>query len=165
MTGSLTPVFAVLLIQCLDLPLDSLLLVVVFLRGEERGDGWPCHTTCEIWVLWPEVKPMPLAVEAQSLNHWTFSEPGKPLIRNLDPLPTLSLIPLSFLSIDWKILILPLLKSHQQILWIQIWTLANFRDSEVWNLQSFFFFNINPDLEIIFEEGNPKRALCWTSFV
>ena len=81
-----------------------------------------------------------------SLNHWTFSEPGKPLIQHLDLLPTLSLIPPSFLSIDWKILILPLLNSHQQIFWIQIWTLANFRDSEIWNLQKEGFLKINPDL-------------------
>ena len=63
--GSLAPVFPLLLIRCLDLWLDSVLLVVVFFGGE-RGGGWPCHTACEIWVLLPGIKPMPLAVEAQS---------------------------------------------------------------------------------------------------
>ena len=92
-----------------------------------------------------------------SLNHWTFSEPGRPLIQHLDLLPTLSLIPPSFLSIQWKILILPLLNSHQQIFWIQIWTLANFRDSEVWNLQKEGFLKYKSRSWNNIWGGKPKK--------
>ena len=32
------------------------------------------HSGCRILVLQPETEPVPLAVEAQSLNHWTTRE-------------------------------------------------------------------------------------------
>ena len=35
---------------------------------------WPCHTTCGVLVSQPGIEPMPPAVEAQSLNHWTARE-------------------------------------------------------------------------------------------
>ena len=35
---------------------------------------WPCHTACGIPVPRPGIKPVPPAVEAQSLNHWTTKE-------------------------------------------------------------------------------------------
>ena len=35
---------------------------------------WPCHAACRILVPWPGIEPMPPAVEAQSLNHWTARE-------------------------------------------------------------------------------------------
>ena len=35
---------------------------------------WPCHTTYGILVPWPGIKPLPPAVEAWSLNHWTTRE-------------------------------------------------------------------------------------------
>ena len=31
-------------------------------------------TTCGILVSWPEIEPTPLALEAQSLNHWAARE-------------------------------------------------------------------------------------------
>ena len=33
-----------------------------------------CHRACRILVPQPGIKPMPSAVEAQSLNHWTIRE-------------------------------------------------------------------------------------------
>ena len=30
-----------------------------------------CHMACRILVPWPEIKPVPPAVEVQSCNHWT----------------------------------------------------------------------------------------------
>ena len=35
---------------------------------------WPCPVSCRISVPWPGIEPMPPAVEAQSLNHWTARE-------------------------------------------------------------------------------------------
>ena len=35
---------------------------------------WPCHVACGILVLQPGIEPKPLAVEAQSLNHWTSKD-------------------------------------------------------------------------------------------
>ena len=35
---------------------------------------WPCHTACRILVPRPGTEPVPPAVEAQSLNHWTTRE-------------------------------------------------------------------------------------------
>ena len=35
---------------------------------------WSCSSTCGILVPYPGMEPMPLALEAQSLNHWP---PGK----------------------------------------------------------------------------------------
>jgi len=35
---------------------------------------WPWHGACEILVPWPRIEPMPPAVEARSLNHWTSRE-------------------------------------------------------------------------------------------
>ena len=35
---------------------------------------WPCPMACRILVLWPRIEPMPPAVEARSLNHWTSRE-------------------------------------------------------------------------------------------
>ena len=35
---------------------------------------WPCWEACEVLVPWPPIEPMPLGVEAQSLNHWTSQE-------------------------------------------------------------------------------------------
>ena len=35
---------------------------------------WPYHATCRILVPPPGTKPMPTAVEVQSLNHWTTKE-------------------------------------------------------------------------------------------
>ena len=38
---------------------------------------WSCFTACGISVPWPGIEPVPPAVEAQSLNHWTTREvPG-----------------------------------------------------------------------------------------
>ena len=42
-------------------------LVVVFFL-------WPCCEACGILIPQLVVKPMPSAVEAQSLNHWTTRE-------------------------------------------------------------------------------------------
>ena len=40
---------------------------------------WPHHVSCGILVPWPGIKPTPLAMKAQSLNHWTTGEfPGMP---------------------------------------------------------------------------------------
>ena len=36
--------------------------------------SWPCHTTCGILVPQPGIKPMSLALEAQSLNHSIVQE-------------------------------------------------------------------------------------------
>ena len=33
--------------------------------------SWPCLTACGILVLWAGTEPVPLALEAWSLNHWT----------------------------------------------------------------------------------------------
>ena len=35
---------------------------------------WLCHAVCGILVSWPEIEPVPLALEAQILNHWTARE-------------------------------------------------------------------------------------------
>ena len=35
---------------------------------------WLYHTACRILVPQPGIEPLPLAVEAQSLNHWTARE-------------------------------------------------------------------------------------------
>ena len=35
---------------------------------------WPHHTACGILVPRPGIEPVPLAVEAQSPNHWTARE-------------------------------------------------------------------------------------------
>ena len=35
---------------------------------------WSCHAACGILVPWPGIKPVPHAVEEQSLNHWTTRE-------------------------------------------------------------------------------------------
>ena len=35
---------------------------------------WPRHAACGILVPWPGIKPVPPALEAQSLNHWTARE-------------------------------------------------------------------------------------------
>ena len=35
---------------------------------------WPCHVTFGILVPQPGIEPVPPAVEAQSLNHWTARE-------------------------------------------------------------------------------------------
>ena len=35
---------------------------------------WPCHTACRILVPQPGIKPVPLAVEAQSPNYWITRE-------------------------------------------------------------------------------------------
>ena len=35
---------------------------------------WSCREACEILVLRPGIEPVPLAVEAQSPNHWTARE-------------------------------------------------------------------------------------------
>ena len=35
---------------------------------------WPHFTACGILAPWPEIKPIPPALEAQSLNHWTARE-------------------------------------------------------------------------------------------
>ena len=32
---------------------------------------WPCGVACWILVSWPEIEPLPIALEAQSLNHFT----------------------------------------------------------------------------------------------
>ena len=32
---------------------------------------WPCHEACKILVPQPGIELVPLALEAQSLNHWT----------------------------------------------------------------------------------------------
>ena len=39
---------------------------------------WSCCMACGILVPWPRIEPVPLAVEARSLNHWTTREvPGR----------------------------------------------------------------------------------------
>ena len=38
---------------------------------------WPCHAACGILLPQPGVEPVPPAVEAQSLNHWTAREVQK----------------------------------------------------------------------------------------
>ena len=35
---------------------------------------WPWQGPCEILVPWPRIEPMPPAVEARNLNHWTSRE-------------------------------------------------------------------------------------------
>ena len=35
---------------------------------------WPCHTACGFLVPRPGIQPTLLALEAQSLNHWTTEE-------------------------------------------------------------------------------------------
>ena len=35
---------------------------------------WPCHTACGILVPRPGIEPVPPAVEARGLNHWTTRE-------------------------------------------------------------------------------------------
>ena len=35
---------------------------------------WPCHEACRVLVPQPGIEPMPPAVEAWSLNHWTARE-------------------------------------------------------------------------------------------
>ena len=35
---------------------------------------WPCHAAHGIFVLQPEINPMPFVVKAQSLNDWTARE-------------------------------------------------------------------------------------------
>ena len=35
---------------------------------------WPCHAASIILVPWPGTEPVPLAVKAQSSNHWTTRE-------------------------------------------------------------------------------------------
>ena len=47
------------------LPKASGLFIYLFIFGCEA---------CGILVPWPEIKPVPLALEAQSLNHWTTRE-------------------------------------------------------------------------------------------
>ena len=43
---------------------------------------WPPLKGCGILVPWSEMKPVPLAVETQSLNHWTAREvPQHPLLK------------------------------------------------------------------------------------
>ena len=36
--------------------------------------SWPCHEACKILVPLPGIELVPLALEAQSLNHWTARE-------------------------------------------------------------------------------------------
>ena len=36
---------------------------------------WPCRAACGLLVPRPGLKPMPLAVEVWSLNHWTREVP------------------------------------------------------------------------------------------
>jgi len=38
---------------------------------------WPCDVACGILASWPGIEPMPIAVEAQSLNHFTVMEISK----------------------------------------------------------------------------------------
>ena len=35
---------------------------------------WPWHGACEILAPWPRIEPMPPAVQARSLNHWSSRE-------------------------------------------------------------------------------------------
>ena len=35
---------------------------------------WPCSMVCRLFILQPEIEPMPPAGEVQSLNHWTARE-------------------------------------------------------------------------------------------
>ena len=35
---------------------------------------WSCHVVCGVLVPWPGMEPIPAALEAQSLNHWTSKE-------------------------------------------------------------------------------------------
>ena len=44
---------------------------------------WPYHMTCEILVSQRGFKPMRLALEAQSLNHWTARKVPHPIYENL----------------------------------------------------------------------------------
>ena len=47
---------------------------------------WPHRTTCGILVPWPENKPIPLALEARSLNQWTTREvPEARVLKNSLP--------------------------------------------------------------------------------
>ena len=42
--------------------------------------NWLCHVACGILVPWPGIEPMPPAMEAWNLNHWTIREvPDHPL--------------------------------------------------------------------------------------
>ena len=52
---------------------------------------WPCHVACGILFPRPGIEPVPPAVEAQSLNHWTTREvPKMPsTCTPLSPLPSL----------------------------------------------------------------------------
>ena len=62
---------------------------------------WPCRTACGILVPQPGIKPMPPAVEAWSLNHWTARE--VPVLHSLLP----------FLFSFWKkVQMLPRYKSN-----------------------------------------------------
>ena len=45
---------------------------------------WTCHKACRILVHGPGIKPMPLAVEVQNLNHWTTREVHPPTISSLE---------------------------------------------------------------------------------
>ena len=50
--------------------------------------SWPCRVACGIIVPRPGIEPVPPAVEARSLNHWTTGE--VPYVYNLKKLPNCS---------------------------------------------------------------------------
>ena len=45
--------------------------------GFPTGYFFPCHSACGILVPRPGIESIPLALEVQSLNHWTASEISK----------------------------------------------------------------------------------------
>ena len=70
-------------VQILKLCLQRclLLLLVFFKRSSKFSFNltyffsfWPCCSACRISVPQPGIKPVPPAMEAQSLNHWTAGE-------------------------------------------------------------------------------------------
>ena len=63
---------------------------------------WPHCMACGILVPWPGIKPAPLALEAQSLNHWTTRE--VPLLKALLLYVPASTVTIENLKPDWLLI-------------------------------------------------------------
>ena len=53
---------------------DYIILLFLFLFKDPILIFWPCHMACVILVPLPGIEPAALALEVESLNHWTAWE-------------------------------------------------------------------------------------------
>ena len=81
---------------CVDMDLHAW-CVCFWVNGHQTEFGnipnspfyfWLCHMACRILAPWPEIEPVPPAMEAQCLNHWTTWEvpPHSPLKKRCEDL-------------------------------------------------------------------------------